>query len=89
MLTFKQIAQLKYRQEVHDAQHNNWRVNGQFKYNKKTGDFRLPIKHGLYDYGAITDNNKTFFHFSHGTKIKISKRGTKTKVKVGMRMFEV
>jgi hypothetical protein len=41
-----------------------WRVNGKCKTWKTMPDrFSLPIKHGLYNYGYMTERNAQEFHF--------------------------
>lgn len=40
----------------------NWRANGKCKTWKRTPErFQLPIKHGLYNYGYITNENAHLF----------------------------
>lgn len=40
----------------------NWRANGRCKTWKRTPErFQLPIKHGLYNYGYITEDNAHLF----------------------------
>lgn len=40
----------------------NWRVNGKCKtWKTRPDDFSLPIKHGLRDYGYITQDNCHLF----------------------------
>lgn len=40
----------------------NWRANGKCKVWKRQPDrFQLPIKHGLYSYGYITNDNAHLF----------------------------
>lgn len=35
-----------------------WRRNGKTKtWKTRPDDFRIPVKHGLYDYGTITQDN--------------------------------
>ncbi len=47
----------------HDDKCNNWRANGQVKTWKRSPfRFRVPVKHGLYRYDAITDINGGAFH---------------------------
>ena len=42
-----------------------WRVNGKIKtWKTRPGEFRLPVKHGMYDFGYITDRNLYMFHFN-------------------------
>lgn len=40
-----------------------WRRNGKTKHWKRTPTrFRIPVKHGLWGYGYITDENIGMFH---------------------------
>lgn len=40
----------------------NWRANGKLKtWKRDTTRFSLPIKHGLYSYGYITNDNCHLF----------------------------
>ena len=40
----------------------NWRANGKCKTWKRSPErFQLPIKHGLYSYGYITEENAHLF----------------------------
>lgn len=39
-----------------------WRVNGKCKtWKRDSARFSLPIKHGLYDYGYLTNENACLF----------------------------
>jgi hypothetical protein len=38
-----------------------WRVSGQTKKWKLSQRFRIPLKHGLYTYSALTGENMQFF----------------------------
>lgn len=41
----------------------NWRRNGKTKtWKTRPNDFKVPIKHGLYDYAYIDQNNAQIFH---------------------------
>ena len=40
-----------------------WRANGACKtWKTRPDEFRLPIKHGLYDFSYITQSNAGLFH---------------------------
>lgn len=40
----------------------HWRANGKCKtWKTRPDEFRLPIKHGLWDYGYITQDNAHLF----------------------------
>jgi hypothetical protein len=41
-----------------------WRVNGKVKtWKTRPNEFSIPVKHGLYDYGYITQKNIHLFEF--------------------------
>ena len=41
----------------------NWRANGKCKtWKTRPDEFKLPIKHGLYQYGYITQDNAHLFN---------------------------
>jgi D-hexose-6-phosphate mutarotase len=45
------------------ARVESWRSNGQCKtWKTRPSEFRLPIKHGLYDYSYLTEVNAEGFH---------------------------
>ena len=42
-----------------------WRVNGKVKtWKTRPADFRVPVKHGLYDYGYLDHGNCKEFHLA-------------------------
>ena len=46
-----------------DGTCRRWRRNGQTQTWKRQPDrFRIPVKHGMYAYGAITEENAGRFH---------------------------
>ncbi len=46
---------------------STWRVNGKCKTWKRSPErFRLPIKHGLYTFGEITEENAHLFTLTKG-----------------------
>jgi hypothetical protein len=48
-----------------DGTNVRWRVNGKVKFWKtRPNDFKIPVKHGMYDYGYITPENVCLFHFN-------------------------
>ena len=63
-ITLEQAKNLNYRQELTHAKFKNadgtpqrWRVNGKPKIWKRSPErVRVPVKHGLYDYDYITEN---------------------------------
>lgn len=64
-ITFEQAKNLR-RGEVLLVRFANkterWRVNGKVKLWKRDPNrIEVPIKHGLYDYGLITNNNLHYF----------------------------
>ena len=47
----------------HDNLCRTWRRNGQTKtWKRDTNRFRVPVKYGLYRYGAVTDDNAYLVH---------------------------
>jgi|688.fasta_scaffold354925_1 hypothetical protein len=52
---------------IHNGKRYRWRINGKLKVWKRTYandgqlKFQLPIKHGLYDYGYINNDNVNQF----------------------------
>jgi len=60
---------LGYRDEIYDRLNRNadgsparWRVNDKVQVWKTQPDrFRVPLKHGLYDYSELTQSNKNRF----------------------------
>lgn len=44
----------------------NWRRNGKTKtWKTRPNDFNIPVKHGLYDYGYITQDNAHLFNIAY------------------------
>lgn len=61
-MTKEEALALTYRDTLLDRCNKRWRVNGRVKTFKRDKDrFIIPIKHGLYSYGYLTDGNKEFF----------------------------
>ena len=48
---------------LHDKHHNRWKINGQPKIWKRSGDWQIPLKHGMYDFGYLTNSNFDSFHW--------------------------
>ena len=58
MITFEQAKELKYGDILIDNKGKRWKVNGAVKLWKRTPTrIRVPLKHGLYTYDAITDHD--------------------------------
>ena len=58
MLTLKQAKALKYGDILIHSDGHRWKVNGQVKLWKKPENahrIQIPLKHGLYSYGYITE----------------------------------
>ena len=62
MLTLEAAKKLKYGdiliQQVNPVVTKRWKVNGEVKLWKKPENshrIRVPLKHGLYSYGALTE----------------------------------
>jgi hypothetical protein len=70
-ITIEQAKQLTYRDELHynSIKNSNGtcariRINGKVKLWKRNPNrIEIPYKHGLYDYGYLTENNINQFHF--------------------------
>ncbi len=60
---------------IHMVNHRNadgtpvrWRINGKCKtWKTRPNEFRVPIKHGLYDYGYLTHENAHEFLTGYGS----------------------
>lgn len=51
---------------IEDCKPAKWRANGQCKTWKRSPErFKLPIKHGLYNYGYITEENAHLFEAAY------------------------
>ena len=65
MITLEQAKTLAWRDILYHVSNRNgdgtperWRVNGQVKtWQTRPQDVRVPIKHGLYDYDYLTQND--------------------------------
>lgn len=60
-LTPDEAVRLQRHDVLHDAQHNNWRVNGSPKI-WASGKFQVPLKYGMRDYNYLTDSDLDLFH---------------------------
>jgi len=57
-MNIEEAKKLTYRDTVIDTAGKRWRVNGAVKLWKRDPTrIRIPVKHGLYVYGAIDENN--------------------------------
>lgn len=61
MLTLEEAKQLKYRQRLIDKRDGaRWYVNGAVQLWKRDASrIRVPLKHGLYVYGALNTSDFT------------------------------
>jgi hypothetical protein len=63
--SFKQVYAATYNSFSHPSPLDTpiaWRANGKCKVWKRSPDrFSLPVKHGLYSYGYITEENANLF----------------------------
>ena len=42
-----------------------WRVNGAVKtWKTRPNEFKVPVKHGMYDFGYVTQHNYFYFHIN-------------------------
>ena len=65
MVTFEQALTADNFHENHKkgGEVHNWRRNGMTKtWKTRPGEFRIPVKYGLYSYGYIDNVNAGFFH---------------------------
>lgn len=73
-ITLEQAKGLKYGDMVHitndknaDGTPQRWRVNGKPKTWKRSPDrVKVPVKHGLYTYGYITEDNLRIVNLGDG-----------------------
>jgi len=62
MITKEQALKLTYRQIILDTDNKRWYVTGKCKIWKRSPDkFEVPIKHGLYNYYCLNNNNAEYF----------------------------
>lgn len=69
MITVEQAIGLKFGQTIYDVEQRGsdgravrWRVNGQVKtWKTRPSHFKIPVKHGLYNYGYVTHENAMFY----------------------------
>lgn len=58
MITLDEAKELQYRDVLIDAQGKRWRVNGAVKtWKRDPHRIRVPLKHGLYAYDALTESD--------------------------------
>jgi len=58
VLTLEQAKNLEYGDKLIDQRGKRWKVNGRVQRWKRSPDrIRVPLKHGLYRYDAITDSD--------------------------------
>jgi hypothetical protein len=56
MITLAEAKELKYGDILVDNYGKRWKVNGMVKtWKREEGRIRIPLKHGLYSYDAITE----------------------------------
>jgi len=71
-LTIEKATSLTYRTELAMNNQKNadgtcvrWRVNGAVKTWKTQPErFEIPVKHGMYDFGYVTNKNYFYFHLN-------------------------
>lgn len=55
-ITLEEAKQLQYGDILHTEDGKRWKVNGSVKtWKKDPNRIRVPLKHGLYAYGAIEE----------------------------------
>ena len=75
-ITLEQAKSLAYRQTLYHDTHRNadgtaqrWRVNGKVKtWKTRPNDIQIPLKHGLYSYGYLTQDDLDLVHLSDPTR---------------------
>jgi hypothetical protein len=67
MLTIQDILNAKRGEVFHDLHHRAWRVSGKVKtWKTRPGEFRLPVKFGLYSHDTITESELVNLHRGDG-----------------------
>jgi hypothetical protein len=72
MITKSQAISLQHGDILHSNEFENadgscerWRVTGKVKtWKTYPHDFKIPVKHGMYDHGYVTHHNNHNFHLS-------------------------
>ena len=56
----------------HDSRHKTWRRNGRTKtWKTRPGNFRIPVKHGLYVYGVVDHLNANEVHLEEECNVSV------------------
>jgi hypothetical protein len=62
MITKEQAMNLTYRQVIVDTDNKRWYITGKCKTWKRDANrFQVPLKHGLYTYGYLNNENNQYF----------------------------
>jgi hypothetical protein len=62
MITLEQAKQLGIGIIIYDTNGKRWEVNGKVKeWKRSPGRVQVPLKHGLYTYGYLTEDNLELF----------------------------
>jgi hypothetical protein len=68
MITLAEAKELKYGDILVDNYGKRWKVNGMVKtWKREEGRIRIPLKHGLYTYDAITGADFEPVRFEDGS----------------------
>jgi hypothetical protein len=71
VITLDEAKQLRYRDALIDWNGHRWYVNGAVKtWKRDPSRIRVPLKHGLYRYDAITESD-----FTDGKCMMLTKEG--------------
>jgi len=63
-LKLGQVLSMNYNKNS-DGSCVRWRVNGKVKtWKTRPNEFKIPVKHGMYDFGYITQHNYFYFHIN-------------------------
>jgi hypothetical protein len=58
MITFDEAKELRHGEILIDTYGKRWKVNGAVKlWKTRPTSIRVPLKHGLYSYDALTDSD--------------------------------
>jgi hypothetical protein len=72
MITIEEAKQLQHRDRLIDSRDGaRWYVNGRIQtWKRDASRIRVPLKHGLYQYGALHDSD-----FTNGVCAYMTKEG--------------
>jgi len=72
-LSYGEVLYCKYSRNA-DGSPERWRVNGKVKLWKRNPNrIQIPLKHGLYDYGYLTERDLNAFSLSEEEAVEAMK----------------